>query len=494
MDIFGRIIRQVVENKNTITVNLQFMSQAHLDMFKRTPSLRRLLHQSQLEGLRYPGANRLMVNHYIFSQLQNIADSTGFTLTRVQSLNEFTEKVINQLVVKFNKEGGPDENVIRAYVQRFKQIQNKLEKKDPFKYTWKEFETVVDANPEKRIKAGKLDPTVSDANLIYNKDGIRVYAGTDKNSCIKYGNGYSWCISARGERNLYANYRLDSHILATPYFVFNDNLSSELIDGQFVDKSHALVIFVRNDTSGYYKSAPYTVTDAENRGDRRFSNFQDVQKVYPWLNDQVGRLIKPVPPLDREVQEYKILQNFNVEMQSQGAEFANDPSTLPELFKFINTDDLCRSFLHDIKVSVLEGKKIDDLIKAVHRQKFTLAKITHLVIQDIGEELEDVTIEYNLSGDFSKQIKDIHARIEQDEDYRYIYTGDISSDELDVDFDASDYYVPTGIDVELQSVDILPIYSSPMAVQDLLKYLLALKTVQDKKNSELSKLRLGVKD
>jgi hypothetical protein len=150
-------------------------------------------------------------------------------------------------------------------------------------YSWKDLENTVDSNRSTRIKAGKIDVTAEDANLLYNQDGVRIYHGKDKTACIKYSNGYSFCIGARGDRNLYSTYRYhdnsEKEKVGTPYFVFNDNLDKK-------DPSHILVIFefsIKMKDSEEFIPDHYTVTNADNSGDKRYDDFNSIVAEYPWV-------------------------------------------------------------------------------------------------------------------------------------------------------------------------------------------------------------------
>ena len=125
-------------------------------------------------------------------------------------LNEYGQSLIETLTQKFQQEEpGLTPTIIRNYIDRFERIKNNLQEKDITKYSWKDLENAVDGyQPKQRIKAGTLDPTVTDANLLYNQNNVRIYLGKDKKSCIRYGNGYSFCISARGKDNMYGHYRI----------------------------------------------------------------------------------------------------------------------------------------------------------------------------------------------------------------------------------------------------------------------------------------------
>jgi len=186
-------------------------------------------------------------------------------------INEYGQSLIETLTEKFQKEVPTlTPTIIRNYIDRFDRIKNNLQEKDITKYTWKQLENTVDGyQPKQRIKAGKLDPTVTDANLLYNQDGTRIYLGRNKKSCIKYGNGYTFCISARGENNMYAQYRIRNK--GTPYFIFNDKLPT-------TDNRHLMVLSV------YQHGARYAVTLATNQpeDETEYRTLAEITNLYPW--------------------------------------------------------------------------------------------------------------------------------------------------------------------------------------------------------------------
>lgn len=201
-------------------------------------------------------------------------------------LKEYSEGVMRRLIDKFKSEqNNLSDATIITYINDFKKISQKLENRDIMTYSWKDLENAVDSNRSTRIKAGKIDVTAEDANLLYNKDGVRIYHGKDKAACIKYSNGYSFCIGARGDNNLYSSYRYhhddEKEKVGTPYFIFNDNLDKK-------DPSHILVIFefsLNNMHSPFPQFSPshYTVTDANNVGDKRFDDFDSIVAKYSWV-------------------------------------------------------------------------------------------------------------------------------------------------------------------------------------------------------------------
>jgi hypothetical protein len=188
---------------------------------------------------------------------------------------EYSEGVVKKLVVKFKNEN-PDleDETIMKYIQDFKNISSKLPNKDITKYNWDELERAVDANRSVKVKAGKIDVTVTDSNLLYNQDRIRLYHANNKRACIKYSNGYTFCIGSRGGDSMYNHYRHrisnGNERTGTPYFIFNDRLPKN-------DPSHILVIFVNQkiDTDGD-KEISFSLTDALNRGDKDFEYMDEI--------------------------------------------------------------------------------------------------------------------------------------------------------------------------------------------------------------------------
>lgn len=230
-------------------------------------------------------------------------------------LNEYGQTLIQTLIKKFQEEVPTlTPTIIRNYIDRFENIKNNLPEKDITKYSWKQLENTVDSyQPKQRIKAGKIDPTVSDANLLYNKDGIRIYLGKDKKSCIKYSNGYTFCIGARGPDNMYSHYRISNK--GTPYFIFNDNLPKN-------DKRHLMVLIVYDKEFIDFVGAAinlkrYSVTLATNNPDdeKQYSKLEEIIKLYPWTKslenfvDDENKGTVEVGPL--EVIESKLEQAFN---------------------------------------------------------------------------------------------------------------------------------------------------------------------------------------
>jgi hypothetical protein len=265
-------------------------------------------------------------------------------------LNEYTDKVVNQLVDKFKREDSnlnPD--TIKSYIERFSQIKDSpnVSEKDIFKYTWTDLESIIASNPSKRVKAGKMNDgePKSDANLIYDKNGLRVYVGKDKNSCIKYGNGYSFCISARGTRNMYTNYRFEKS--GTPYFIFDDNKTSErTANGNFVDPTHLIVLFTYESKD---KPLTYSITTANNPGEIEYSDFKSLEERFPRFKG-LEQLFTGAKPDPREKKTYDLQGEYDLDLSH----------LMQDNFHYINLSDKFPGRFDSIEYA---NKHIDNILQ-----------------------------------------------------------------------------------------------------------------------------------
>jgi len=193
-------------------------------------------------------------------------------------ITEMTEKVIQQIIARFKKENpNLDDNLIRSYIERFEEIKNSpnIQNKDIFSYKWNDFEQLILANPKKRVKAGKVDKSTVDANLIYDVAPIQVFAGSSQQSCIKYGNNHSFCISSRGGNNRYMEYRYE--MKENPYFVF--------VDG---DLKYVLMLKKMKPKDGgiFY----FDVWDKNNSLKLKDARIDNVVSKYPWMELFINKL------------------------------------------------------------------------------------------------------------------------------------------------------------------------------------------------------------
>ena len=300
-------------------------------------------------------------------------------------LNEYSTKIINQLIDRFKQEQPSlDTNIIQAYINRFTQIRNspKISEKDITKYSWKELETAIDSNQPKRIKAGKIndgEPS-KDANLVYNQNQLRIYVGKTKEACIKYGNGYSFCISARGDQSMYHTYRYGQG--GTPYFIFDDTKSSEQDEnGEFIDPEHLLVVFkYESPEEGSEYGDGYSITNANNPGEKEFDDFNEIEKYYPRLKG-LKNIFQPAAADPKEKAEYKIKEKYNKELSFiEGKYREQDKEFLGKNWSQEDEDFLQNNYMFSSIVSA--NKNINDFLNGkIQIYKFT-AKLKPTVNKD----------------------------------------------------------------------------------------------------------------
>lgn len=237
-----------------------------------------------------------------------------------QILKEYSDKIFNQLISKFKSEKPSLSNeVIKAYIERFYQLKKspKIKEKDITKYTWAKLEQTVDLNQKKQIKTGGVE--ISNSEYIYNKNNLKILVGNTLESCIKYGTGYSFCISARGDRNLYAEYKYGEDF--TPYFVIDEERTKEQnADNNFVDPLHLIIIMVKRheeDDEIFYE---YQLTTANNDGDDRYMYWDSIVDIQPKLKG-LKNLFIPREGNKYEKQEYLIKKNHEDTLNELNIEY-----------------------------------------------------------------------------------------------------------------------------------------------------------------------------
>ena len=229
----------------------------------------------------------------------------------IRSYPESLEKVKKEAVKKFVEKEGINQTTAQSYVARFmtkkddlrygakngledlgftkEEVLNFIPKRlqqneaflDPRNWGWQAFEQMLDAIfPSQKKAEGGENIAETDADKVYDKDGLEIYKGDDVHKCISYNpvtstgrKKYGWCVTQIGNTN-YDYYRFQE---ASPtfYIVFDRSKDSSPEYAPFKDKWHAFVIQVNKDGESY------VVTGADNRGDIPAESWDAVSKIVP---------------------------------------------------------------------------------------------------------------------------------------------------------------------------------------------------------------------
>lgn len=247
------------------------------------------------------GNNYLNIEKYSFDDMDKL----------IRSIPENPEKIKKAAVERFAKD--IDKPTAQSYVARFMNNKDTLKyavengtedgafskedvKKfipnrllidnaflDPRKWQWQPFEQMLDALFPSQRQAGEEGDNMAttDADKVYDKNGIEIHVGDDINKCISYSpvlsntkrKKYGWCVTQVGNTN-YDYYRFGSNS-PTFYFVFDRNKSSDPEHSPFKDKWHAFVVQVNADGKSYI------VTSANNDSDTSAKTWDDISKIVP---------------------------------------------------------------------------------------------------------------------------------------------------------------------------------------------------------------------
>ena len=216
---------------------------------------------------------------------------------------DYSKKIKDLLIDKFLKErSGLTVNQIEYYLTEFdKNKQNpKIIQKDIMRYSFEELEKVIDSLPKKINKSNKGISNIDPLDIVYDENNLLILKGDIKDKCIRYGYGYSWCISRSDASNMFNSYR---YRLNEPnfYFIFDKDLSKD-------NPNHALVLLID-------KKGKYSLANVNNSGDFAGSkefNWNKIINIQPKLKE-LKNLFKPLPltPTERETYN-KISININV--------------------------------------------------------------------------------------------------------------------------------------------------------------------------------------
>ena len=251
-------------------------------------------------------------------KIYKVKDFDTIDESKKSILREYSEKIIQQMIDKFQKEMRNTLSVddIKLKINRFEQIKSNLPKKieaglkgetggmvvpkkftepdpktnkvlnsqDILNYTWKDLETVIDAYGTKGEKTTKDFNTVQDADFVdiqgvpvtYSGNGLKVYEGSSYEGCVKLNYvfkykgendkiySYGFCIGRKEDSaNQYYTYRFGRGGAFRSFYYVADTTQNADIEGDpsnrenFLNWYHFFVIHVFDDGG-------YGVTDACN--------------------------------------------------------------------------------------------------------------------------------------------------------------------------------------------------------------------------------------
>jgi hypothetical protein len=363
------------------------------------------------------GNNYLNIDKYSFDDMVKLIRSIPENPDKVkkEAVNKFAEKehiakpTAQSYVTRFlNKKdelkyavenGTEDGHFSKEEVAEF--IPNRLLMSkgylDPRNWSWGPFEAMLDALFPSQGKAIEGEnEAITDADKIYDKDGIEIYKGDDVNKCISYNplnkdnrKTYGWCVTQPGNTN-YDHYRFSDRT-PTFYFIFDRSLSSEKNGGRFANRWHAFVIQVNSDGKSY------VVTSANNDSDTHAKTWADIANI---VTPETWNKIKNLE---------KYFQPVGLSAVERGRKFASGMNLSLDEFKELSQDD---------KILYVQGKASKDQLKSDIKKILPDYKISY---EGRSTTLANVAIDSGQSFSWD-ELKDNEAIARRYAIFRYRHT------------------------------------------------------------------------
>lgn len=202
------------------------------------------------KGGEMKGVENTVLKKYIkrFLEIESLLPAGKKDITKyafldlVKMIDDLYGKLITKkLGDKFKSENPnltPDQIVfyISSYMDILNEIPVDVKRVDEMSFS--EFEHLIDSILAKKGGSETKRSDVSNIDLVYNQNNLKIFAPKTKDQCIKLRNGRSWCTSREGEGNMYYNYRLGHE--RTLYYVIDEDMD-------FNDLNFASVILVDTD-------------------------------------------------------------------------------------------------------------------------------------------------------------------------------------------------------------------------------------------------------
>lgn len=250
-----------------------------------------------------------------------------------------------------------DLNTLNLYLQKYYKFKKTgiLRSIDPnlIRFTEK-----IDALEAKKANSFlprvKVDKKINPEDILVDNEEIQILKAHNKNACIQYGAGYTFCISRPGGGNLYHGYRSNSH--STFYFIFFKKTPDD-------DPKHIMVL-------DHHQNG-WMVTYADN--DTKSAQWGDIIKEFPILK-QYKKLFINNPLTDEEMRRaYRVntfkqttgIQEFNALSYDEKAQALSEMTDLPDFFFTKLDSNLRNEFissganLTQLQVNSLTPKEIE---------------------------------------------------------------------------------------------------------------------------------------
>lgn len=273
-----------------------------------------------------------------------------FDIINEQILLEISDKVKSDMREKY-KEKDPNltDDQIDFYLDRWDRYVQSFppNKRDITKISFRELERLIDhAETVSQLKGRakqEYDFDLGD-DLLYDKDNLVIYRGDAREKCIRYGEGYTWCISRKDSSNLYYSYRMgnDQPIF---YFVFDKNRDVS-------DPFHAVVVHVLQD--GRFK-----LTTAPNAGDRNIS-WEEIVSQMPRLSN-LKQIFQP-KPISKQEQEFYTKFGRPVDLEAYRSYTLKDKYQYIQMGHRLSTEQQIETPKELVGVYVkMPGRDLDDI-------------------------------------------------------------------------------------------------------------------------------------
>jgi len=267
---------------------------------------------------------------------------------------EYKESTVRELVDKFKTQTDKDENIIRKYINYFDKIKDNAPEKDIFKYSFQDLYDYVNMKTDKvEIDIENSAIPVEYDKEIFNQNGVEVYLSQSHKACVKYSDGYDFCIGEPKDDSYFHQHGQDKTI----YFIFDRKRDK-------TDINHINVLLLLRDNT-------FEVTDASNKAENGdIISFEEIAKRYPELKGQ-QHLFKYVEKeyqddfthednLIRFFKSYHKTKKYIVNNDLTPIQFKNLPTKLQDVF--VNT-------VRPIMFSLLNEKQLKRYLFLLLRNK-----------------------------------------------------------------------------------------------------------------------------